>query len=112
MENNEKQPSEMTVFRPAPGTGRDGEGAHEPADRGYGSHVLVDRHVVFEDNPLRKQLAHFVGRIRGASVPVGTLEEDIRSLSLAQDLLDRLHAQGVGPGGASDLAAPTAAAGR
>lgn len=91
-----KEPhTEMTIFRPAPGdAGLPGAAAHEAGDRGYGSHVVVDRHVVFEDNPLRKQLAHFVARIRGASSPVGTLEEDIRSLALAQDLLQRLRAQG------------------
>lgn len=114
-----KEPhTEMTIFRPAAGTaagtgeaaaGDGGDPAgHDVAERGFGSHVVVDRHVVFEDNPLRKQLAHFVARIRGSSAPVGTLEEDIRSLALAQDLLERLAAQGVGRGAST----PAALAGR
>jgi len=99
-----KEPhTEMTVYRPAPSESADrhadGGAAgfdddHAAGAGGSASHILVDRHVVFEDNPLRKQLAHFITRIRGGTDPIGTLEDDIRSLSLAQDLLVRLARQG------------------
>lgn len=83
-----KEPhTEMTVYRPAP-EDHDADGGQT-----LGNHVLVDRHVVIEDNPLRKQLAHFVTRIRGTAVPIGTLDDDIAALALAQDLLERLAAQ-------------------
>ena len=88
-----KEPhTEMTVYRPAPAD-PDAEGGPT-----LGTHVMVDRHVVVEDNPLRKQLAHFVARIRGTAVPVGTLDDDVAALSLAQDLLERLAAQHPSPG--------------
>ena len=104
--------TEMTVYRPAPAEGGNGpqsrNGAGNDDDVGSGtanltSHILVDRHVVFEDNPLKKQLAHFIARIRGAADPIGTLEDDIGSLSLAQELLTRLEQQRGAP-------APVAAA--
>jgi len=109
-----KEPhTEMTVYRPAPAeAGARGRGADGPDDEfaatghGSASHVLVDRHVVFEDNPLRKQLAHFLTRIRGGTDPVGTLEDGIRSLSLARELLIRLERQ------ATPRAAPLAAPAR
>jgi predicted dehydrogenase len=85
-----KEPhTEMAIYRPAPPErGPDANGGPTTA----GTHVLVDRQVVFEDNPLRKELVHFVARIRGSTALIGTLEDDIRSLSLATDLLDRLRA--------------------
>jgi predicted dehydrogenase len=80
-----KEPhTEMAIFRPAsPHTDANGEAA--------GTHVLVDRQVIYEDNPLRKELVHFVSRVRGTTAPIGTLADDIRSLSLAKDLLERLR---------------------
>lgn len=91
-----KEPhTEMAVYRPAPlDLVPDANGNHAAA----GTHVLVDRQVVFEDNPLRKELAHFVARVRGTTAPIGTLEDDIRSLSLATDLLDRLRAHRLSAG--------------
>jgi predicted dehydrogenase len=73
-----KEPhTEMAIFRPAsPHTDANGEAA--------GTHVLVDRQVIYEDNPLRKELVHFVSRVRGTTAPIGTLADDIRSLSLAR----------------------------
>lgn len=61
------------------------------AQEGEGRHVLVDRYVVYEDNPLRKELAHFLARVRGTTTPIGTLEDDIRSLGLANTFLERLR---------------------
>jgi predicted dehydrogenase len=81
-----KEPhTEMAIFRPAsPHSDANGEAAG-------GTHVLVDRQVIYEDNPLRKELVHFVSRVRGTTAPIGTLADDIRSLSLAKDLLERLR---------------------
>lgn len=50
-------------------------------------HVRVDRHVVQEDNPLRKELENFLARIHQDAEPIGTLADDLRSLDLAARLL-------------------------
>jgi predicted dehydrogenase len=71
--------TEVAIYRPQPSGGE-------------GNHVHVDRHVVFEDNPLRKELEHFLARIRQAAPPIGTLEDDLRSLTLATDLTARVRA--------------------
>ena len=91
-----KEPhTEMAIYRPAAPVATDGNGNGGGAP---GTHVIVDRQVVYEDNPLRKELAHFVARVRGTTAPIGTLEDDIRSLSLAKDLLDRLRAHRMSAG--------------
>ncbi|MFO7544952.1 MAG: Gfo/Idh/MocA family oxidoreductase [Trueperaceae bacterium] len=70
-----KEPyTEVAIFRSAAGS----------TDTG---HVQLDRHVVHEDNPLRNELEHFVARIRREADPIGTLEDDLRSLTLASRLL-------------------------
>ncbi len=70
-----KEPyTEIAIYRaPAPGS-----------DTG---HVQLDRHVVNEDNPLRKELEHFLERIRRGADPIGTLDDDLRSLALAARLM-------------------------
>jgi predicted dehydrogenase len=60
------------------------------------NHVHVDRHVIYEDNPLREELAHFLARIRLSAAPIGTLDDDLRSLTLATELTRRLRS-GVTP---------------
>lgn len=70
--------TEVAIYRPQPSE--------------QGNHVQVDRHVVFEDNPLRSELEHFLARIRKETPPIGTLDDDIRSLALATELMDHLHA--------------------
>lgn len=60
-------------------------------DDGGDTHVRTDRQVVAEDNPLREQLSHFLDRIADAAAPIGTLEDDLRSLRVATDLLERLR---------------------
>ena len=80
--------TEMAIYQP------------RPSDDD-GNHVHVDRHVVFEGNPLRKELEHFLARIRRSATPIGTLEDDLRALTLATDLTDRLA-----PFGAAAVAAP------
>lgn len=57
-----------------------------------GSNVQMDRTNVYEDNPLRKELEHFLARIRYAAPPIGTLEDDLRSLRLATRLIRELRA--------------------
>lgn len=54
-------------------------------------HVQVDVRTIDEGNPLRRELAHFLLCISGDARPVGTPEDDLRSLSLATELLDRLE---------------------
>jgi predicted dehydrogenase len=55
------------------------------------THVRTDRQVVAEDNPLREQLEHFLDRIATAVPPIGTLDDDLRSLQVATELLARLR---------------------
>ncbi|MDQ3459179.1 MAG: Gfo/Idh/MocA family oxidoreductase [Deinococcota bacterium] len=72
--------AEIAVYRPV----ADGTGSN---------HVQVDRIEVREDNPLRTELEHFTARIRGAEAPIGTLEDDLRSLQLATRLIAQLKAK-------------------
>jgi predicted dehydrogenase len=55
------------------------------------THVRSDRQLVQEDNPLRAQLAHFLARIADGAPPIGTLEDDLRSLRVATELTARLR---------------------
>ncbi len=54
-------------------------------------HVKLDRHVIHEENPLKKELEHFLARQAGIAAPIGTLSDDLRSLSLASHLLSELR---------------------
>jgi predicted dehydrogenase len=64
---------------------------YKPIHDDYGnSHVRVDVRAVHEDNPLKKELEHFLARIRNDARPIGTLEDDLRSLTLATKLLEQL----------------------
>jgi predicted dehydrogenase len=65
---------------------------YQPAKDDLGnSHMNVDVRTVNEDNPLKKELEHFLCRIRKDAKPIGTLEDDLRSLTLATRLLDELQ---------------------
>jgi predicted dehydrogenase len=76
-----KEPhTEVSVYRPV------AEGASH-------SEVRLDRMVVHEDNPLRRELEHFLARIRRGAPPIGTLDDDLRSLQLATQLIRELHSQ-------------------
>ncbi len=55
--------------------------------------VQLDRHVLQEENPLLKELSHFAARIRNEAEPIGTLDDDLRSLSLASELLASLRSR-------------------
>ncbi len=50
-------------------------------------HVNLDRHLVHDENPLRKELEHFLARIGRKADPIGTLADDLRSLELATRIL-------------------------
>ncbi len=79
-----KEPhTEVSVYRPV------AEGA------GHSSHseIQMDRLIVHEDNPLRRELEHFLARIRRTTSPIGTLDDDLRALQLATQLITELHAQ-------------------
>ena len=76
-----KEPhTEMAVYRPL----HNENGA---------THVHMDRTVVQEDNPLRKELEHFLARIRRRATPIGTLDDDLRSLKLATRLMAQMKPQ-------------------
>ena len=57
------------------------------------SEIQMDRVIVHEDNPLRRELEHFLARIRRNTPPIGTLDDDVRALQLATQLVTELHAQ-------------------
>lgn len=70
--------TEVSIYRPLP-------------DDSGSTHMQVERVVVHEDNPLRQELEHFLARIRLNAPPIGTLEDDLRSLKLATQLTQQLH---------------------
>lgn len=72
--------TEISIYRAPHGSGETG-------------HVQLDRHVVHEDNPLRKELEHFLARIRVGALPIGTLDDDLRSLALATRLLSLMRVE-------------------
>jgi len=75
-----KEPhTEVSVYRPVPASGH--------------AEVQMDKIFVYEDNPLRRELEHFLARIRRSAPPIGTLDDDLRSLQLAAQLIEQLHAQ-------------------
>lgn len=76
--------TEMSIYRPLP-------------DDTSSTHVQVERVVVQEDNPLRQELEHFLARIRRNAPPIGTLEDDLRSLRLASRLTQQLNRSQVQP---------------
>ena len=65
---------------------------YKPLSNDFGSgHVQVDVRTVQEDNPLREELEHFLARIRSGEPPIGTPEDDLRSLGLASQLIRELE---------------------
>lgn len=70
--------TEITVYRSRHGANGD-------------THVRSDRQIVHEDNPLRHEIEHFLLRIHEGAEPIGTLEDDLRSLEVASALMARLR---------------------
>jgi predicted dehydrogenase len=68
--------TELAIYRPLP-------------PDAAGDHHQVEHIMVRDENPLRAQLEHFLARIRGEATPIGTLNDDLRALALA----NRLRAQ-------------------
>lgn len=62
----------------------------DPGGSPSAGHVQLDRHVIHEENPLKKELEHFLARQAGEAAPIGTLTDDLRSLTLASRLLAEL----------------------
>jgi len=60
-------------------------------------HVQLDRHVLHEENPLQKELGHFIARQLGEASPIGTLRDDLRSLGLASRLRESLATAALAP---------------
>lgn len=56
-----------------------------------GGPLQTDRHVLEEDNPLRRELAHFLARINNDEPPIATAEDDLRSLAVATHLLEHMR---------------------
>jgi predicted dehydrogenase len=51
----------------------------------------VDRRSVTDDNPLRIELEHFLARVGRSAQPIGTLEDDLRSIELATRLMAEME---------------------
>ena len=80
-----KEPhTEVSVYRPVTESSGHATGHSE---------IQMDRVIVHEDNPLRRELEHFLARIRRNTPPIGTLDDDVRALQLATQLVTELHAQ-------------------
>lgn len=52
--------------------------------------VDVRRTFIEDDNPLRKEIEHFLARIHYNEAPIGTLADDLRALELAKALQSQL----------------------
>ncbi len=80
-----KEPhTEVSVYRPVTESSGHTTGHSE---------IQMDRVIVHEDNPLRRELEHFLARIRRNTPPIGTLDDDVRALQLATQLVTELHVQ-------------------
>lgn len=47
--------------------------------------------VIAENNPLKTEIEHFLSRIVGDVEPIGTLDDDLRSLALANMIINELN---------------------
>lgn len=47
--------------------------------------------IIVENNPLKTEIEHFLSRIVGDVEPIGTLNDDLRSLALANMIIDELN---------------------
>lgn len=63
------------------------------ATHAYNSAEPLPPHVsiIQENNPLQTEIAHFLSRIGGDVEPIGTLEDDLRSLALANMIIEELN---------------------
>lgn len=57
--------------------------------------VQVERTAIHNDNPLRRQLKHFVDRIQKGDPPLVTLEDDFKALEMALRLSQALYPEAV-----------------
>ncbi|MBI3962910.1 MAG: Gfo/Idh/MocA family oxidoreductase [Deinococcus sp.] len=61
--------------------------------RAYRTHsrTTVERVSMHRENPLRLELAHFIGRVRGLVEPIATMEDDLKALRLAVRMQREMH---------------------
>jgi predicted dehydrogenase len=71
--------TELAIYRPLPAAAN-------------GEHHQVEHILVRDENPLRAELEHFLARVRGDAAPIGTLEDDVRALAVANRLRAQLTA--------------------
>jgi predicted dehydrogenase len=71
--------TELAIYRPLPA-------------QANGEHHQVEHILVRDENPLRAEIEHFLARVRGTAEPIGTLDDDVRALTLANRLRAQLTA--------------------
>ena len=54
-------------------------------------HVQTDSRKILEQNPLQEEISHFLARIRDNVEPIGTTDDDLRSLKLARKMISMLE---------------------
>ncbi len=54
-------------------------------------HLQTDSRKILEENPLQEEISHFLGRIRDNAEPIGTTDDDLRSLELARRMITMLE---------------------
>ncbi|MCS7057888.1 MAG: Gfo/Idh/MocA family oxidoreductase [Meiothermus sp.] len=82
--------TELSVHRSPP--------VHPDPDQGVPNgrtQVQTERIAIHNENPLRRQLKHFVDRIQKGEPPLVTLEDDLQALELALELSSALQPVGV-----------------
>ncbi len=55
------------------------------------SHLQTDSRKILEQNPLKEEISHFLARIRDNVEPIGTTDDDLRSLKLARRMITLLE---------------------
>jgi len=55
------------------------------------NHIQADIRKIHEQNPLKEEISHFLDRIRDNIAPIGTTNDDLRSLELASKMLKLLE---------------------
>jgi predicted dehydrogenase len=63
----------------------------EPAEPNGRTQVQTERIAIHNDNPLRRQLKHFVDRIQRGEPSLATLEDDLQALELALEISSTLQ---------------------
>lgn len=59
----------------------------------YRQESFVEKIFVHKDNPLRQEHLHFIGCIQGSMTPIVDGRSDIRTLEIANQILEQIHAK-------------------